>query len=272
MFLTAQNAIGTHFQPENYTRKKVTVVVPDQTRPISYERVLPPVLSRLQSCSADVTIFVALGLHRPMTTEEKTPLLDLAERFGATVVEHDPCLDTLIQVGGDPLACFHPAVVKTERLLLVGVVELHQYAGFSGGVKSLSIGAASQESIERMHGFSYLCDDRACIGRIEDNPFQDRLWALAHELPAKDALQVVYGDAPTYFFGPARQTFLEATKFAETQLFEEHKKTVQWVLVELPEVKGKNFYQASSCCDLPIGRRTSDCAGGRCDHPTYGVS
>jgi len=58
---------------------RVVIVTSDLTRPWPSERLLPPVLDELAAAGIpadDVTVVMALGLHRPMTEAEGDGFLD----------------------------------------------------------------------------------------------------------------------------------------------------------------------------------------------------
>lgn len=160
------------------------VVVPDATRPLPVEAVLRPLLKFLVVSGSPTSILVGLGLHRPMTDAELEPLRQVCEGLDVEIVQHDARGDDLIDVGlATDLPPSSPPelprvlnrlVVNSERLICVGTVEPHQYAGFSGGIKAVSIGCAGAETISAMHGLDLLRDPKTTLGRVDDNPFQQQ--------------------------------------------------------------------------------------------------
>jgi nickel-dependent lactate racemase len=145
---------------------RVCVVVTDVTRPCPERLLLPALFARLRR-AREVTVLVALGLHRPMTPAEKRAKYGRVE-----VVDHDP--RDVIQLGevdGVPIRIAR-RVAEADLVVATGVVEPHQYAGFSGGYKTVAIGCAGEETIAATHGLRFLEDPRVAPGRIEGNPFQ----------------------------------------------------------------------------------------------------
>ena len=236
----------------------VTVVVPDVTRPMDPQATLDPVLRGLRDAgTGSVQILVALGLHRPLETEELAPLTALARRHGATLLQHDPHdKHVLVEVDRDvglevegarrPLpAVIHRAVVEADRTVSLGLVELHQYAGFSGGVKTVAIGCAGAETIGTLHGLEYLRQEGTQVGGIAGNPFRAALERVAARLPPAWALQVVPG-AQEVCWGPVDEAFARAAQVAATHMLVnvgDRQWPVARARVEGP--KGANFYQAS---------------------------
>jgi len=150
----------------------VAIVVTDVTRATPDDVLLDVLLEELLAAEVDredVTVVVGLGLHRPMTDEE------LAEALGDhadLAVNHDP--DAVIEVGtvdGVPVET-HPAVADADLVCSTGMVEPHQYAGFSGGAKTVVIGTGGEAIIGHTHGPELLSRDGVRLGRIEDNPFR----------------------------------------------------------------------------------------------------
>lgn len=164
----------------------VAIVVTDLTRKVPDDVLLDALLERLEAIGVPrerVTVVIGLGLHRPMTDDEIESMLgphaDLA-------VNHDP--DAVREVGvvgegrdggvtgagGCPVEIGRP-VAEADVVLSTGVVEPHQYAGFSGGAKTVVIGAGSESLIGYTHGPEMLARDGVRLGRIEDNPFRETL-------------------------------------------------------------------------------------------------
>lgn len=250
-------AIERGLSPADYQGQRVAVVMPDLTRQISLDDDLTPLLSRLKDAgAARLELIIALGLHRPMTEPELAPIRALAARFGATLRQHDPRADLLstsqdVGLGdgeGVLPASFCEAVVLADRRVCVGVVEPHQYAGFSGGIKAISIGCASAQTIGAMHGLTYLRHPLATLGVCAGNPFQDALWRLGQTLGPTDALGRVRASAPdddVVGFGAARACFFELIEASRALHFEPHAERAQALLVDVPKAKASNFYQAS---------------------------
>jgi nickel-dependent lactate racemase len=160
----------------------VAVVVTDGTRSVPTETVLDELLADLADADVardQVTVVVGLGLHRPMTNDELDAMLgahaDLA-------INHDP--DDVVTVGdvdGVPIE-LNRTVADADVVLATGVVEPHQYAGFSGGAKTVVVGAAGESQIGHTHGPDLLSRDGTRLGRVDGNPFRaflDRAGELA---------------------------------------------------------------------------------------------
>ncbi|MDJ1431572.1 lactate racemase domain-containing protein [Halostagnicola sp. A-GB9-2] len=170
-----QNPHGAPLESRVAPDDDVAIVVTDGTRTVPDDVLLSALLERLADhgvARERVTVVVGLGLHRPMTEAEIDAMLgphaDLA-------VNHDP--DDIVTVGavdGCPIEIGTP-VAKADSILSTGVVEPHQYAGFSGGAKTVAIGAGSESLIRYTHGPEMLARDGVRLGRIDGNPFRNAL-------------------------------------------------------------------------------------------------
>ncbi|MFB6281907.1 MAG: lactate racemase domain-containing protein [Haloferacaceae archaeon] len=157
----------------------VAVVVTDVTRATPDDALLDALLERLPGPRDRITVVLGLGLHRPMTDGEiRAELGDHAD----LAVNHDP--DAAVEVGridGVPVEV-HPAVAEADAVLATGMVEPHQYAGFSGGAKTVAIGAGGEPVVRHTHGPDLLSEPGVRLGRTEGNPFRefvDRVGDLA---------------------------------------------------------------------------------------------
>jgi nickel-dependent lactate racemase len=70
-------------------------------------------------------------------------------------------------------------------------VEPHQYAGYSGGAKTVSIGCGGEETIAFTHGPKMLDHPDVRLGRIESNPFQAAVRQVANRAGLEFVLNVV---------------------------------------------------------------------------------
>lgn len=251
-------ALAAGFQAAFFRGKKVAVAVPDLTRPIDYHAVLSPLLALLEHAGAQVTVVVALGLHRPLSREELLPLAEVTASCEARLVQHDAHADNLVELDADVAADhdgwptlparFSPAIAEADRIICVGVVEPHQYAGFSGGAKTVSIGCASQATVSAMHGLEFLRDPRTALGRVDDNPFQQAVWEISHTLGPKWGLMIVPDGKDACHevqFGPLFAAFQACVEVARDVFFDDVDEPFDWLHLPVEGPKAVNFYQAS---------------------------
>ena len=152
--------------------QKIAIVTSDLTRPCPSERLLPPVLEELRMAGipdADVTIIIALGLHRPMSPQELEAAVGSEIYHRVQVINHDPAAVVRLGVtsAGTPVEIFRPLVEADLRICL-GNLEFHYFAGYSGGSKAILPGCASRATVNANHAM--MVHPQAIAGRLEGNP------------------------------------------------------------------------------------------------------
>jgi nickel-dependent lactate racemase len=58
---------------------------------------------------------------------------------------------------------------NSDLIIATGVVEPHQYAGYSGGGKTVVIGCGSEETIRLTHGPQFLDHPGVRLGQVDGN-------------------------------------------------------------------------------------------------------
>ena len=177
---------------------KVCVVFTDVTRASPDRLLIPPMLKRLESAGVrkeGITLLCAVGLHRPSTREEKVEKLGEEVVSNYRIVDHDALDATnLVHVGdtsdGIPIVV-NRCVAESDLVIASGLVEPHQYAGYSGGAKTTIIGAGGEPTIAATHGVQMLDRPGVRLGRIDGNPFQEAVREGSRFVPLKFILNVV---------------------------------------------------------------------------------
>lgn len=153
--------------------EKIVIVTSDITRPMPSKAVLPPVINELELAAVqekDITIVLALGSHRGHTEEEKKYLVG-EEIYNSAIDIIDSDMTRCINLGkcknGTPVDIFEP-VAKADRIICLGNIEYHYFAGYSGGAKALMPGVSSHDAIQANH--SNMVKKEAYAGNLETNP------------------------------------------------------------------------------------------------------
>jgi len=154
------------------TRRKLLVVVNDYTRPTPTAHVL----KQLNLEGNDATTIVACGTHREPNEQEIRMILGgPTPAFGGRVVVHNSRdNETLVEVGstrrGTELS-LNRLLFDSDGIIVVGSVEPHYFAGYTGGRKFLLPALAGFESIVKNHALAV--DDHAGIIQLEGNPVHE---------------------------------------------------------------------------------------------------
>lgn len=163
--------------------RPVGVVFSDVTRPLPRRLLLESVLGELRPIPRkDIILFNALGTHRPSPPEELAEMLGSEIASGYRIIQND-AFDPATQVGLGPSSFGHEirlnaALAECGLLILVGFIEPHLFAGFSGGPKSIMPGMAGQATVLGNHDAGMIADSGATWGRIDGNP----IWREASEV------------------------------------------------------------------------------------------
>jgi len=183
------------------TGDRVCIVFTDITRASPDHQLVPALLHELELIGVrdeDITLLCGIGMHRPSTDEEKNTKLgaDIAARY--EVIDNEPqngevLVDLGVTPSGVPIL-LHRSVVETDLLIATGIVEPHQYAGYSGGRKTVAIGAAGEALIAHTHGPAFVDHPATRLGQIEGNPFHEAVTEAARRANLRFILNVVLDD------------------------------------------------------------------------------
>lgn len=158
----------------------VAVVIPDGTRPLPSDRLLPWLFAELAHVPAkNFTIVVGTGSHRANTPAELDRMLgaEVVRRY--KVINHDAHTPAgLVTVGRSKFGydvAFNRETVEADRRIIMGFIEPHFMAGFSGGYKAVFPGVLGIEAIMQYHGARVIGDPLSTWGELETNPTQARV-------------------------------------------------------------------------------------------------
>jgi lactate racemase len=160
--------------------ERVALVIPDITRPLPCDRLLPWVLDELAHVGLDQFVIVnGTGSHRANTPDELRGMIGSSVFGRVRVVNHDSHdAATLLPVGtgldGRPVL-MNRAYVEADRRIVLGFIEPHFMAGFSGGYKAVFPGVADIQSIMRYHDARMIGHEKTTWGVIDGNPTQQRI-------------------------------------------------------------------------------------------------
>jgi len=177
--------------------ERVVIITSDITRPMPSAIVLPYVIHELKQGGVreqDMTIVLALGSHRKHTNNEKRVLVGEAVFNSAvSVIDSDmkQCVNLGICRNGTPVDVFEP-VADADRVVCIGNIEFHYFAGYSGGMKAIMPGVSSHAAIQANH--SNMVKLGAFAGNIETNPVRQDIDEVLDYIKVDFILNIVLDD------------------------------------------------------------------------------
>jgi len=233
---------------------RACIVFTDATRAVPDHLLVPALLRELEAAGVqdeDITLLCGVGMHRPSTPQEKAQKLGTEVVAHYRVVDHTPSDPALLaDLGswdGVPLLVNRLAA-EADLLIATGVVEPHQFAGYSGGRKTVAIGAGGEATVAATHSPAMLDHPGTRLGEIEGNRFHQAVTESARRAGLRFILNVVQDGAHRAVAlraGHPQAAFAELVETARTvyEVPVPHQYAVVVAGVDPP--KDVNLYQAS---------------------------
>lgn len=234
---------------------EVCIVFTDITRASPDHLLVPALLRELESAGVEdqnITLLCGIGMHRPSTHDEKVAKLgqEIVDRY--RVIDNEPQNeDALVDLGatdgGVPVSV-HRAALEGDLLIATGLVEPHQYAGYSGGRKTVAVGAAGEPLIAHTHGPAFVDHPGTRLGRIEGNPFHEAITEAARRAGLDFILNVVLDDEKRVVCvkaGEPVETHRQLVTFARSIYEVPIPRQVDVAIGGVGYLKDTNLYQAS---------------------------
>jgi len=154
---------------------EVAVVVSDITRPCPTRTILPSVMRSLKASGVsrdNVRILIGTGTHRGHTSAERRALLGSYASSIPQVADHR--MDSVQYVGTTrrgTRVSFNPLLLDADFALAIGNVDVHYFAGYTGGYKAVMPALAGKETIEKNHSLMTLPNAEPAV--VESNPVRE---------------------------------------------------------------------------------------------------
>jgi nickel-dependent lactate racemase len=227
--------------------RRVALVVNDPAR-ATRTRATLAALARVHGAAlARVTlhVIVATGTHRFGEVERRAFERDtLGDELAWSRIEWHDAGGELAPVG--PFR-FCRALLEAEHVLGVGSVEPHYFAGATGAHKTLTIGVASRDDIERNHeGALHPASD---VLRLTDNPVHLGIERMVGELEQRARVSSVShvaheGRAVAAWAGEPVATTVRLLPVARAVFAREVDEPVDVLHLRVPSPLGRSVYQA----------------------------
>ena len=170
-------------------KSRITICVPDRTRPRIARYILPTIVERLEvsGSGCEINVLIANGSHCRHTDR------DIVDVVGSEMVSRVKVSESLsqledefVQVGttsrGTPV-WLNRLVVEADLVVVVSTVTTHYFAGWGGGRKMILPGVAALRTIWANHRLTLTSegdlDERCASGRLEGNPVHEDMLEAA---------------------------------------------------------------------------------------------
>jgi nickel-dependent lactate racemase len=189
----AEEAINEFFAQNDYTGKRLLLIIPDNTRSGPVGDIFKIVYDCLEQKAKAVDILVALGTHQPLTEEQ------ICTRLGITTSQRSSTYasvkffnhewqkpDALTSIGkitADEIneitdglfqekvdIRINKLILEYDEFFILGPVFPHEVVGFSGGHKYIFPGIAGEEIINFFHWLGAVCTNPVINGNVWTPP------------------------------------------------------------------------------------------------------
>ncbi len=199
----------------------IAIAVSDATRPVPTDAILRTIMERLKACGFEpdqVTIMMGCGRHRPPREEEVRSILDPEGLDGTRFLSHSADKGDTVFLGttsrGTPVN-INRDFIQADLRVVTGMIEPHQFAGFSGGAKVAVIGLGNEATIR--HNHSLLAGEGARAGVLDGNPVREDIEEAAQLIGIHFVVNVVMaprGRILKAFAGTYPEAYREGVEFA----------------------------------------------------------
>lgn len=214
------------------------------------DRILPGILQRSR-------FLIATGAHAAPTDKDLQSIFAGHLKTIRPRIEWHVATDTssMAKVGRDSqggdvyLNC---RVLEHDPVILIGSVEPHYFAGFTGGRKSLFPGLTDLATIERNHNLAGSMD--AAPMKLDGNPVAEHLGSLMGLVDSGKLLSVqlvldTSGTIAAFAIGDVQDSFTRAAATAKAMFGHTLDRPLDAVLCEMRPPLDKNMYQAQKALE-----------------------
>jgi len=169
------------------TGDRVVVVTSDITRPVPNRKLIPWLLEELPVPPDNVTVLLGNGSHRKNSPAEIVDMFGEDAVKKVKIVNHDgfdPEQNGYVaQTPSGADVYLDKLYLEADKRIVVGFIEPHFFAGFSGGAKGIIPGIAGIEIILHTHRAELIADPMSTWGTLEDNPIRREIAEMVRYCP-----------------------------------------------------------------------------------------
>jgi nickel-dependent lactate racemase len=154
--------------------RDILFLINDATRPTPTAKVLKMLYPKIKD--KNITLLIATGMHRPPTEEEYQEIFgELYDTLRDRIFAHDSKKDEdMVHLGTSKNGTemyINKMAVEAHKIVIIGSVEPHYFAGYTGGRKSFLPGIAAYRTIEQNHKLALKASAKALS--LEGNPVHE---------------------------------------------------------------------------------------------------
>jgi nickel-dependent lactate racemase len=198
------------------------IVVDDYTRPPPTQLMITQLLKELNKVGIkdeDITLIFGCGTHRAVKPEEAKAILgeEIVNRIKS--ISHDYRSKDQVYIGTTKYGTkvsINRTFAEADVRILTGDVEMHYFAGFGGGRKSVLPAISSEETIR--HNHALLLHPKARTSILDENPIHEDMVEAAKLAKVDFILNAVVnsrGEVVKAFAGDLEEAFYKGVKLVK---------------------------------------------------------
>ncbi len=205
--------------------ESVLIVVPDATRQTACGQIINLLVRRLIANGTmpfDIRIIFATGIHRKVTDQEKQDIVTpfIAQRI--KMLDHNP--RDIVQIvrlgetsGGIPIE-LNRAMIEHDHIIIIGGINFHYFAGFTGGRKLICPGLGSTRTISESHKLAFDCETKkrrsgVSTAKLVGNAVHEAFMEIVEKFPPSFSVNTIVndkGEAAEVFAGDWKTSHIKA--------------------------------------------------------------
>ena len=205
-------------------RDRVAIVIPDITRALPTDRLLSWVFAELEQVpSQNFVIINGTGSHRANTPGELAVMVGAEVAAKYRIVNHDAHDPAMLKAVGKAVdgrsVYLNRDYVEADKRIVLGFIEPHLMAGFSGGYKGVFPAVADIESIMHYHRAEVIGHPCSTWGVLDGNPTQEQILRNGSILPLDFCINVTLNNAreiTRFFCGDVLEAHQAGCAFAKS--------------------------------------------------------
>lgn len=171
--------------------RDILFIVNDGTRPTPTAKVVNAIYDRIKA--KNIKFLIATGIHRAPTVEEfKFIFGKYYKEFKSKIYVHDAKKSKdMVYIGTSRSGTemqINKMALKAHKIVVIGSVEPHYFAGYTGGRKAFLPGIVSFKTIEQNH--KHALNPKAITLSLKDNPVNEDMIDALKALSDKEIFSI----------------------------------------------------------------------------------